>query len=186
MKNWIVIILVLFMIDALGQTQAQVSKNENPKEVKKEVRAERKALKKLKGPNINPASKASFAKEFGTQAKNVAWKLTDYYDEATFEKGGKWMTAYYDEDGSLVGTTNHASVKDIPVVAQNYIQKHYMKAVVKDVIFFDDNEYNETDMFLYGLQFDDADNYFVELTQGKKQFVVVSDPKGKVTFFKQL
>ena len=43
-----------------------------------------------------------------------------------------------------------------------------------------------TDMILYGLQFEDQDNYFVELTKGKDKIVVQVTPEGDVFFFKQL
>ena len=41
-------------------------------------------------------------------------------------------------------------------------------------------------MIMYGVQFDDADNYFVELSKGSSKIVVKVDMKGEVTFFKQL
>jgi len=39
---------------------------------------------------------------------------------------------------------------------------------------------------LYGVQFEDADNYFVELSKGIKKNVLQVNTEGVVCFFKQL
>ena len=44
----------------------------------------------------------------------------------------------------------------------------FTSPTVDTVIFFEDNNVNDTDMLLYGNQFSDADNYFVELSNNKK------------------
>ena len=41
-------------------------------------------------------------------------------------------------------------------------------------------------MILWGIQFDDADNYFAELSKGTKKLVVKVSPEGSVSFFKNL
>jgi len=41
-------------------------------------------------------------------------------------------------------------------------------------------------MILYGIQFEDADNYFVELSKGTKKIVLQVNTDGVVFFFKQL
>jgi len=41
-------------------------------------------------------------------------------------------------------------------------------------------------MMLYGKQFEDADNYFVELTKGAKKIIVQVDSQGLVFFFTEL
>lgn len=146
---------------------------------------ERKALRKLKGAYVSEASKGGFYKDFGN-LPNVVWTRTDFFDEAVFKKNGKEIKAYYDEDGNLVGTTSIISYAEVPALAQKNIKKLYKDAMPGKMIFFDDNELNDTDMLLYGVQFDDQDNYFVEMTQGIKKFVINCDSKGKVAFFKQL
>jgi hypothetical protein len=54
------------------------------------------------------------------------------------------------------------------------------------VIFYDDNEHNDNDMMLYGIQFEDEDNYFVELSKGSKQIVLQVTPEGNIFFFTEL
>ena len=74
----------------------------------------------------------------------------------------------------------------MPAGGQKEIKKKYKDYSIGKVIFFDDNEFNEMDMLLYGLQFDDADNYFVELAKGTSKIMVKVNAAGDVSFFKQL
>jgi hypothetical protein len=99
---------------------------------------------------------------------------------------GKKMTAWYDYYENLVGTTSQVSFADLPADGQKAIKTKYKDYTVGKVIFFDDNEVNETDMILYNQQFDDADNYFVELAKEKSTMVVMVNTRGEVTFFKRL
>ena len=92
------------------------------------------------------------------------------------------MTAFYDNDGKLVGTTMIKTFADVPANGQKQIKKKYKDYTVGPVIFFDNNEFNETDMMLYGLQFDDEDNYFVELTKGNSKIVVRVNSAGDLLF----
>jgi hypothetical protein len=166
-------------------SQTQASKNENKKEVKSENKGGRIALRKLKGTTVNPASKRNFVKGFGYQPETI-WKRGVFFDEATFKEGGHEITAYFDEKGILVGTTSLVNFEDIPMLDKKMIYKTYKNARIGKVIFFDDNQLNDTDMVMYGIQFDDADNFFVEMTQGTKKFVLDCNKKGNVVIFKNL
>lgn len=155
------------------------------KTAKTEIKEERKELRKLKGSEVSYQSKQAFAKDFGN-IPVTKWARTDYFDEATFTKDGKVMTAYYDANSQLVGTTSHSTFDQIPAVAQKYINNKYAGYTKGEVIFFDDNELNETDMVMYGEQFDDADNYFIDLKKDGKEIMLRSDMSGNVSFFKQI
>lgn len=175
-----------------GATQAQADyaaikqdiKQTNKEEgiTKKEKREERKALRKLEGQQPSYQSKEHFAQDFD-HVSNVHWKRTRYFDEATFVKDGQKQTAFYDFKSELVGTTQPKTFTDLPARAQQFINRKYKDCPVQKVILFDDNETNETDMLLYGHQFDDSDNYFVELSQGNKDIVLQVDMSGEVSFF---
>lgn len=149
---------------------------------KKEKREERKALRKLEGPQVSYMSREHFEDDFD-KASDVHWKRTKYFDEATFVNDGQKMTAYYDFKNDLVGTTQIKSFTDLPAAAQKFINKKYKDYHIGKVVLFDDNEINETDMLLYNHQFDDEDNYFVELQQGAKDIVLQVDMSGEVSFF---
>lgn len=153
--------------------------------IKKEKKAERKALRKLDGHEVSYQSKEQFAADFAN-ATNVTWKRTVFFDEATFTQDGRTQTAYYDIHNDLVGTTELKQFADLPASAQKTILKRYKDYTIEKVILFDDNETNDTDMLMYGRQFDDADNYFVEIQKGAKDLVLQVDMSGDVSYFGQM
>ena len=168
----------------LGQTQK--ADKEKTKETKKEAKTERVALKKLEGVDVSPVAKSNFSSDF-KDAKNVEWKRVDTYDKASFtNKDGKKISAFYDFDGNLVGTTQFKTFADISENGQKDIKKNNKDYTIGQVVFYKDNENNDTDMILYGVQFGSQDNYFVELTKGTNKIVLQVNPSGEVFFFKQL
>ena len=93
---------------------------------------------------------------------------------------------YYDSNGKLIGTTSSKAFTDVPAKGQQEIKTKYKDYTAGPVIFYDDNEENDTDMILWGLQFNDADNYFVELTKGNSKLIIRVDTAGGISLFKQL
>jgi hypothetical protein len=184
MKKLFVLLLLLTTI-AVVQTPGQEKEKAAIKETKKELKAERKALRKLEGSKVNTISESNFAVDFGN-VPNVKWKRTPQFDEATFTKDGKELTAYYGFDGKLVGTCSVKTFADVPEKGQTEIKKRYKDYTVGHVIFYDDNEFNESDMLLYNSQFDDEDNYFVEMAKGNNKIILRVNSSGVVYFFKQL
>jgi hypothetical protein len=170
-KSGVLLLTFLFtMTIVLGQTQ----------------KAEKVPLKKLEGSNISPVAKRNFSSDF-KDAKNVEWKRIDTYDKASFTgKDGQKMSAFYDIEGKLVGTTMIKTFADVPENAQKEIKKSYNDYTIDQVVFYDDNENNDTDMILYGTQFEDTDSYFVELTKGAGKIVLQVSPIGEVFPFKKL
>lgn len=150
--------------------------------VKKEARKEFK-----KAENYKPTyqAKESFYSDFGDM-EGVAWKRTANFDEAVFTKDGKTMKAFYDNDAELVGTITNKTFADLPANAQAYLNNKYADYTKGKVIFFDDNEYNDTDMELYGNVFDDADNYFIEMGKDGKNIVLKVNMAGDVSYFAEI
>lgn len=153
--------------------------------VKNEKKEEKKELRKLKGYDVGYQAKEEFYRDFG-DIPVTKWERLGAFDEATFTKDGQTVNAFFDYDSELVGTTVNKSFTDLPSKAQQYISDKYKDYTVADVVFFDDNEYNETDMELYGQRFEDADNYFIELKNDNRSIVLQSNLNGDVFFFKQM
>jgi hypothetical protein len=118
-------------------------------------------------------------------ATNVTWKRSNF-EEASFIWNGKQTNAFYDLDDVLIGTTTPANYSDLPANAQKEIEKYYKGYTPRSVIMFDDNEFNDTDMILYGTSFEDEDNYFVEMTNDNKTVVLQVNMEGLVSFFKDI
>ncbi len=152
---------------------------------KKQLKAEKKELRHLEGNDVSSMAKENFMGNFG-EISDVKWKRDGTFDEATFKKDGKEMKAFYDFDSELVGTTRDVTFADIPESAQKEIKKEYKDYEIGKVAFFDNMEANDGLMLLYGEQFDNEDNYFVELTKGTKKVVLQVLDSGAVFFFKEL
>ncbi len=168
-----------------AQTQDEKVVKTDIKSLKKQERSDRITLRKLEGNDASFQSKDQFRVDFGN-VTDVSWTRSGYFDEAIFNKEGKQMKAFYDIDSHLVGTVTAKTFNDLPASAQKIITKKYKDYKIDNVIFYDDNEANETDMILYGSQFDDEDNYFVEVSKGTEKVVLHVSTDGDVSFFKQL
>ena len=164
---------------AIRKNEKMLSRQE--KSIHQEKKADRKELKELKGKDVSYEAKEQFYRDFGDTP--ATWRRETPYDIATFTKDGVLQSAYYDADAQLVGTTFQKNYADLPTKAKETIEKKYKGYAVDAVIYFDDNEYNDTDMILYGQQFADEDNYFVELVKGTKKIVLRSNMAGDVSFF---
>ena len=86
-------------------------------------------------------------------------------------------------DNELVGTTNIIDYSVLPTRAREQIEKRYPEYNVERVILFDDNEANDTDMFLFSHTFEDEDTYFAVLGHDSKEIILKITIDGLVSFF---
>jgi hypothetical protein len=183
MKKLVVLSMaILFVFSVLQGQQTQVFEKSQSNVSKK---AQKVTLKKLKGTEVSDQAKDSFFADFGT-VPGVQWRRVDTFDEAVFTADGKEKKAFYDSFGKLVGTTTVASYSDLPASGRKEIEKQYKDYTVGRVIFYDDNEHNETDMILYGAQFADEDNYFVEMIRPTDKIILQVNMQGEVFWFTKL
>ncbi len=193
MKKLFIMSTVTFLLASAASAQSSVASldrdirnnRKEESEIKKEKRVERREIRKLEGKEVSYQAKQAFYTDFGNVPAG-RWMRTNNFDEVLFTKDGHLMKAYYDFDANLVGTTSRRTFAEIPTSAQRFINKNYQGYSKEKVLLFDDNEPNETDMILYGEQFDDADSYFVELKKDKNAIVLQVNMSGDVSFFKQL
>lgn len=160
------------------------AKNEK-KETKSEKREERKELRKLNGNKVSYQAQQQFLRDFNSATIIKSARSTNF-DEFTFSQDGLVTTAYYDSDADLVGTAQTKSFADLPIKAQQSINKMYKGYKPTEVYFFNDNEANETDMVLYNTRFEDVDSYFVELENNNQKIVVQVGMDGGVAYFAKL
>ncbi len=146
---------------------------------------DRKTLRKLTGSKVSEQSQATFYIQFGN-VKDVQWERQDYFDVATFDKGGQQMKAYFDNDGEMVGTSIQTNLKALPIKAQLEIAKKYGDYSVTDAILYDDNNEQISDIILYGTQMESSDNYFVELKKDNRKVILEVSPEGSVSIFKEI
>jgi len=185
MKKIMIVPVALLLAGASLHAQnnsASIAKaNMEKKGAKAERKEAKKELRKLEGDDVSSLAKTHFYQDFGDM--HPSWRRTSYFDEASFVKEGKPMTAYYNNQAELVGTTSPASFSDLTMKAQNDIKKHYPDYTIDRVILFDDNESTESDMVIYGSVISDEDNYFVELSKDQKTVVLKVTLDGEVSYF---
>ena len=182
--------LLLSVSLVFGQTEKKEKEKiketkELLKKEKKELKSKKGALKKLEGPDVSYMAKENFITDFGNVA-DVKWKRDGVYDEAVFTKDGKEMSAFYDFDSKLIGTTTHVTFADIPMIGQKEIKKKYKGYDIGPVILFNNLKGSDGLMLLFGEEFENQDNYFVEMSKGAKKIVVQILDSGEVFFFKDL
>ncbi len=154
------------------------TKHEEKHEAKKEMR-------KLRAEEVSYQSKQAFAADFGTTNPISTQKMNDF-NEFTFVKDGQTVSAFYDIDAKLVGTTFNKNFSDLPEKAQQYIHEKYVGYTPVNVLMYDDNEVNDRNMILYNTQFEDEDSYFVELEKGNSKIVVHVSMSGEVAYYTKI
>lgn len=140
-------------------------------------------LKKMRGTEVSPAAKQAFARIYDNTP--AVWKRTSNYDQVTFTAGGEEQTSYYDADAKLVGTIIQKKFEDLPDESQQYINEKYPGYKKEDVVFYNDNELNTTDIVVFNKQFEDYDCYYVKLKKGDDEILVKVKQTGEVLFFKR-
>jgi hypothetical protein len=161
-----------------GGKAERVERRASRREASKDRRAERQY-------DVSDRTKIAFAADF-PDARNIYYLRDNIFDEVSFTSGNEKLRAYYDYDSKLVGTTQIKSFADLPASGQKEIRKQYAGYNVAAVIKYNDNADNDRNMILYGMDFNDDNNYFVELKNGKKTLVVKVSLSGDVSYFKQL
>ena len=188
MKKIFLVVGIMLTVATITFAHKSADRRERKEEriERREIRKEYHRLRRAENRNeVSDLTRNQFAIDF-PDAKNVRFVRTKEFDEVLFIYGKKKLTAYYDYDHELVGTTQDKTFADLRENAQKEILKKYAGYNIDGVIKFDDNESNETDMIIYGTSFDDADNYFVELKNDSKDLIVKVDLAGYVSFFKDM
>src|SRR3954447_24357028 len=83
-------------------------------------------------PVVQPTVLKSFKTTFAN-ATEVDWSTTQNLYKADFSLNGRYVTAYYNSDGSMAALTRHISVSELPVILQTAIKNDYKGQWVSDV-----------------------------------------------------
>jgi hypothetical protein len=129
----------------------------------------------------DPSLTSQFAADF-PDAKDVHFEQVRGLTEVAFSQDREEKIAYYRDGDQLVGTIRKGSFSGLPGNAQKEIQQKYPGYTIVNVVKFDDNESELTEMIQDGISMDDADNYFVELKNDSKAIVVKVDLSGGVDY----
>jgi hypothetical protein len=189
MKKLAILSITLLFVCTVGQINARPTSTEIKKEIKKEAivvnATDHPELKKLEGSVVNQESKTNFYTTIGVMS-NVVWTRGDYYDIATYSQEGTEKISYFDIDGQLVGTTTIIKASDLSNTLQKSIKKQYPDCTIGQITYFQDSDQGATAMLLYGIEFENQNHYFIELSNNSSKFIALGESNGDLTFFKQL
>lgn len=118
---------------------------------------------------VSGYTKSTFNSHF-TGAENVTWSSSARFQKATFTKNGKTMTAFYDGQNELVGTTQLVNITDLDPVAIKNLVKNYPNYQMGEIIKYSGNTVV----------------YYVNLKNETENFLVEITPAMAVRFFKTL
>lgn len=117
---------------------------------------------------VNQKVLDAFKTEF-TTATEVSWTQGDNYFKATFNYNGKYVFAYYDANGELLGMTRYISPVDLPLSLQSSLKKNYEGYWISDL--FEAAKNNST-------------NYYVTIENADTKIVLKSEDNSWTNFSK--
>jgi hypothetical protein len=90
---------------------------------------------------VKVSSKAldAFQSEFST-ATDVTWTESASFYKAAFVFNGQHVSAFYNLDGELIGTTRNISSLDLPINLQASLKKSYSNYWISDLFEVSNNE----------------------------------------------
>ncbi len=188
MKKLIVISMSFLMLMFTTTSNARDSRRMALNSVRNSVKESKMERKEIRNEDRNLVSDMSidaFQTDFGN-IPNVIWEKDSEFDIASFTQNGKKHKAFYNSESELVGTATPETFANLPKDARKEINKNYKDYSVDKVIYYKDNQDNDYNTLLYGVQFESADNYFVELSKKNENIVLQVNPEGNVFFFKEL
>ena len=190
-----ILILPALMIVMAGTVSAQSAVavvkhdkkflSQEEKDIRKEKQTDRQELRNLRSEEVSNATRQQFYQDYGIRTQAM-WKKDGNFDVATFALNGATISAYYNPNSELVGTTTNKTWADLPARTKQQIAKKYPGYSEVAVTLFNDNEANKSDMILYGERITDPNNYFIEMVKNGKKIVLKSDKAGDVSLFRNL
>ena len=121
------------------------------------------------GDESNAKAISSLKKEYNG-AKDVQWNVTDDYIKATFNWNNQELQVFYTKDGDTFAESRLINANNLPIKAQQYLQKNYTDYQLTEAIEFT-SEQN-------GLC------YYVSLTKGSAKKILQISPNGSITTFR--
>ena len=84
-------------------------------------------------PAVQPTVLKSFKTTF-TTATEVGWSTTQDLYKADFALNGRYVTAYYNSDGTMAALIRHIGVNELPVILQTEMKNACKGQWVSDVL----------------------------------------------------
>ena len=109
-------------------------------------------------------------KEFAT-AKDVEWKLTDNYLKASFTWNNQQLEVFYNFEGDVIAKSKHIQSSNLPVDAQQTIEKKYPGYNFDEIVEFDGAELGHY--------------YYASITKDNKKIILQVGSQGDVSVYQK-
>jgi hypothetical protein len=179
-----IVITSLFALSVVRAQTQSPSENES-KAPNRESGTARAPIMSTGNESVSFESQNSFNIDY-PKSSDVSWEKTGTMDQVNFISNGQKTSAYFDMDGNLIGTTTNKTLADLPEKARKILSGKYADYTVGPVIFYQDNDRNDTNMVLWATEFDSEDLYFAELDKSGEKIAVEITPSGDVSYFTQI
>ena len=119
--------------------------------------------------DVSPKAVKSFNKSF-KNATEVKWTVTDNYVKADFALNGQYVSAFYNEDGSMIALTRNLSSLQLPITLQADLKRNYDCYWISNVLEVANEE---------------GTSYYITLETADEQLTLKSSGDSWSTFKKQ-
>jgi hypothetical protein len=185
MKKLAILVITTMFTASMIDAQSQSPSENESKAPSREAGTAKAPIISTGNESVSFESQNSFDIDY-PKVSDVAWEKTGSIDQVNFVSDGQKMSAYYDNDGNLIGTTTSKTLADLPEKAQKILSSKYADYTVGPVIFYHDNDKNDANMVLWATEFDSEDLYFAQLNKGSDKIAVEITPSGDVSYFTQI
>ena len=110
--------------------------------------------------SVNQKVLDAFKIEFAT-ASEVEWTIGSDYYKASFNYNGKYVFAFFNDNGEMLGMTRHLSPLDLPLALQGNLKKNYEGFWISELF-----EAVKSDETSYYVTIENADNTIVLQSSG--------------------
>jgi hypothetical protein len=124
----------------------------------------------MEGEKATPVVKEGFKKDF-IAASSANWKKVSDFYFVDFTISGKNITAAYNEDGELLGTSQNVNAQQLPVAVTAAIAEKYGNYKLSDAA----TEVN----------FEGTTNYYVVVENGKQSLELKCNAEGDISVEKR-
>jgi len=173
MKKLVIIPAIALVL--LGSVQF-VAKSATNKDGAKNVKLESSLAGVSGSNNISLSVQKRFQQDFGSFPV-VKWEKTNSFARATFAKDGSLVTAWYNKESKLVGTSSVKSFSDMPGQVQERILSTYNDYYIVSVLGFEAVNSNRPN---------GASSWLVELSNGTGKIIVKVNVSGETSLMKKI
>lgn len=117
--------------------------------------------------NVNKKVSTAFEKKF-VKATEVNWLKTDQYYKALFQLNGQHLTAFFSEEGEIIGVARHFLSTELPINLQAALKNNNSAFWVSDLFEFALNGESK-----YYVTIEDADSQIILKSVGTDNWSVI-------------